>query len=211
MVKYLNNYQMAKLNEVLYKTINFDYSDNITNKEYLDRFLNAKKLEGISNKTLINYKRYVLKMYESINKDVRIIDANDIRTFLTDYQNKTGCINSSMENIRCSLASFFSWLEREDYILKSPIKKINKIKSDIKIKEIYSDEVLEKLRNICDNKRDLAIVDLLISSGIRVSELVHINISDLNFDIVLVRCLVKETKKEKYILMLKQNYIFKNI
>lgn len=182
MIKYLNNFQMSKLNEVLYKTINFDYSDDISNKEYLERFLNAKKLEGISKKTLINYRRYILKMYDSIMKDVRIIDANDIRKFLTDYQSKTGCINSSMENIRCSLASFFSWLEKEDYILKSPIKKINKIKSDIKIKEIYSDETLEKLRNVCDNKRDLAIVDLLISSGIRVSELVNINISDLNFD-----------------------------
>lgn len=182
MVKYLNNFQMSKLNEVLYKTINFDYSDNISNKEYLERFISAKKLEGISNKTLINYKRYVLKMYDSINKDIRIIDANDIRKFLTEYQNKTGCINSSMENIRCSLASFFSWLEREDYILKSPIKKIHKIKSDIKLKEIYSDESIEKLRNICGNKRNLAIIDLLISSGIRVSELVRINISDLNFD-----------------------------
>ena len=182
MIKYLNNFQMSKLNEVLYKTIDFDYSDDLSNKEYLERFLNAKKLEGISNKTLINYKRYVIKMFDSINKDVRIIDANDIRTFLTDYQNTTGCINSSMENIRCSLASFFSWLEREDYILKSPIKKIHKIKSDIKIKEIYSDEAIEKLRNICSNRRDLAIIDLLISSGIRVSELVHINISDLNFD-----------------------------
>ena len=182
MIKYLNNFQMSKLNEVLYKVIDFDYSDDISNKEYLERFLNAKKLEGISNKTLNNYKRYVLKMYDAINKDVRIIDANDIRKFLTDYQNKTGCINSSMENIRCSLASFFSWLEKEDYILKSPVKKINKIKSDIKLKEIYSDESIEKLRNICNNKRDLAIIDLLISSGIRVIELVRINISDLNFD-----------------------------
>ena len=182
MVKYLNNFQMSKLNEILYKTIDLDYSDNISNKDYLDRFLSAKKLEGISNKTLINYERYILKMYDSVKKDIRIIDANDIRKFLTDYQSKTNCINSSMENIRCSLASFFSWLEREDYILKSPIKKIHKIKSDVKIKEIYSDEAIEKLRNTCDNERDLAIIDLLISSGIRVSELVHINISDLNFD-----------------------------
>lgn len=182
MIKYLNNYQMSKLNEVLYKTIDFDYSDNISNKEFLERFLNAKRLEGISNKTLVNYERYILKMYDSVMKDIRIIDANDLRKFLSDYQNATGCINSSMENIRCSLASFFSWLEKEDYILKSPIKKINKIKSDIKIKEIYSDETLEKLRNTCNNKRNLAIIDLLISSGIRVSELVHINIFDLNFD-----------------------------
>ena len=93
MVKYLNNFQMSKLNEILYKTIDLDYSDNISNIDYLERFLSAKKLEGISSKTLINYERYILKMYDSVKKDIRIIDANDIRKFLTDYQTKTNCIN----------------------------------------------------------------------------------------------------------------------
>ena len=181
MNRYLNNYQMSKLHEVLYKKLEVNNCE-ISNDEYVIKFINSKKLEGCSELTIKNYKMHINKMLLYLNKDIRTIETDDIRNFLSYYQSNNNCSNSTIDGVRRSLSSFFSFLENEDYIVKSPIKRIHKIKTEYIIKEIYSDEVMEKLRNSCTNIRNLAIIDLLASSGMRISELVNLNIDDINFE-----------------------------
>lgn len=181
MNRYLNNYQMSKLHEVLYKKLEVNNCE-ISNDEYVIKFINSKKLEGCSELTIKNYKMHINKMLLYLNKDIRTIETDDIRKFLSYYQSNNNCSNSTIDGVRRSLSSFFSFLENEDYIVKSPIKRIHKIKTEYIIKEIYSDEMMEKLRNSCTNIRNLAIIDLLASSGMRISELVNLNIDDINFE-----------------------------
>ncbi len=181
MNRYLNNYQMSKLNEVLYKRLDLD-EEEISNEEYLNKFINSKRLEGCSNLTLKNYTIHVSKLFNYLNKDIRTMDTEDLRNYLSYYQSKNNCNNLTIDEVRRALSSFFTFLEVEDYIVKSPVRRIHKIKTDILVKETYSDEVLEKLRNNCSNIRNLAIVDLLASSGVRISEFVNLNIEDINFE-----------------------------
>ena len=181
MNRYLNIYQMSKLNEALYKRL--DSNDNeISNKDYLDKFINSKRLEGCSDLTIKNYDTHIMKLFEYLNKDIRTMDTEDIRDYLSYYQGINNCNNITIDGVRRSLSSFFTFLEEEDHIVKSPTKRIHKIKTDILVKETYSDEVLERLRNNCKNIRNLAIIDLLASSGMRISELVNLNIEDINFE-----------------------------
>lgn len=181
MNKYLNNYQMSKLHEVLYKRIEIQ-EDEVSNEEYVEKFINSKKLEGCSKLTIKNYKIHINKMLSYLNIDIRTIDTDDIRKFLSYYQSNNNCNNMTIDSVRRSLSSFFAFLEEEDYIIKNPIRRIHKIKTDILIKETYTDEFMEKLRNSCTTIRNLAIIDLLASSGIRVSELVNLNRDDINFE-----------------------------
>lgn len=181
MNRYLNNYQMSKLNEVLYKRLDLD-EEEISNEEYLNKFINSKRLEGCSNLTLKNYTIHVSKLFNYLNKNIRTMDTEDLRNYLSYYQSKNNCNSLTIDGVRRSLSSFFTFLEVEDYIVKSPVRRIHKIKTDILVKETYSDEVLEKLRNNCSNIRNLAIIDLLASSGVRISELVNLNIEDINFE-----------------------------
>ena len=74
----------------------------------------------------------------------------------------------TLDNVRRILSSFFAWLEDEDYIVKSPVRRIHKVKTGKTVKETYTDESLEMMRDHCDNTRDLAMIDLLASTGIRV-------------------------------------------
>ena len=181
MNRYLNNYQMSKLNEVLYKRLDLD-EEEISNEEYLNKFINSKRLEGCSNLTLKNYTIHVSKLFNYLNKDIRTMDTEDLRNYLSYYQSKNNCNSLTIDGVRRSLSSFFTFLEVEDYIVKSPVRRIHKIKTDILVKERYSDEVLEKIRSNCSNIRNLAIIDLLASSGVRISELVNLNIEDINFE-----------------------------
>ena len=121
-------------------------------------------------------------MNEKIDMSITYMTTDDLRTYLTDYQKMNNCSKASVDNIRRNLSSFFSWLEEENYILKSPMKRIHKIKTDKVIKETYSDETLELLRDNCTSLRDLAIIDLLSSTGMRVGELVKLNINDIDFE-----------------------------
>ena len=181
MNRYLNNFQMSKLQEVLNKKIEIQ-EDEISNEEYVEKFINSKKLEGCSKLTIKNYKIHINKMLSYLNIDIRTIDTDDIRRFLSYYQSNNNCNNTTIDGVRRSLSSFFAFLEEEDYIIKNPIRRIHKIKTDILIKETYTDEVLEQLRNNSSSIRNLAIIDLLASSGMRVSELVNLNIDDINFE-----------------------------
>ena len=187
MNSYLNNFQLEKLNEILeYNFYNYDVIEiDKSRKEldnYTDLFLASKKVEGCSERTLNYYESTIDNMLIEINKSVKIIDTNDLREYLTKYQKKNNCSKVTIDNVRRILSSFFSWLEDEDYIIKSPIRRIHKIKTSKVVRETYTDETIEKLRDSCEEIRDLAIIDFLTSTGVRVGELVKLNIEDINFE-----------------------------
>ncbi len=184
MADYLNVSQMKKLQEVLLQT----FSENqmpkkeISNNDYLQLFLDAKKIEGCSVRTIQYYSSTIERMFQDIKQPIRKISTEEIRKYLVDYQKINNCSKVTVDNIRRNISSFFSWLEEEDYILKSPMRRIHKIKTKQPVKEIISDEAIELLRDNCECPRDLAMIDLLYSTGIRVGELVNLNISDVDFE-----------------------------
>ncbi len=184
MAEYLNVSQMKKLQEVLLRTFSEKEATkkDISNQEYLKLFLDAKKIEGCSDRTIHYYRTTVEKMFLSVETSVRKMTTEEIRHYLVEYQQMNGCGKVTVDNVRRNISSFFSWLEEEDYILKSPMKRIHKIKTKQQVKETISDEAIEQLRDCCKCYRDLAIVDLLYSTGIRVGELVNLNISDIDFE-----------------------------
>lgn len=188
MLPYLNNAQFEKLQEVLqYLLFNYEITENRTNDgdtqtDFVELFIAAKKIEGCSEKSLKYYKKTITTMLESVNKSIKHIVTDDIRAYLTDYQEKKNAGKVTIDNIRRILSSFFSWLEDEDYILKSPVRRIHKVKTTKVVKDIYSDETLELMRDNCTTKRDLAMIDLLASSGMRVGELVSLDREDINFN-----------------------------
>lgn len=184
MAEYLSISQMKKLQEVLLKNMK-EQEDSIsetTNYDYLEMFIAAKKIEGCSDRTVAYYKVTVEHLLKCIDTPIRKITTDEIRSYLAKYQEKGGCSKTTVDNIRRNISSFFSWLEEEDYILKSPMKRIHKIKTVQPVKETISDELIERLRDACLCKRDLAMVDLLYSTGIRVGELVRLNVDDISFE-----------------------------
>jgi len=184
MSEFLSVSQMKKLQEVMLSTFSEKEPEKkqISNEEYLEMFLDAKTIEGCSERTIQYYRVTIKKMFESVTEIVRKITTEDMRTYLSEYQKLNNCSKVTVDNVRRNISSFFSWLEEENHILKSPMKRIHKIKTNQQVKEIINDEDIEKLRDKCTCKRDLAIVDLLYSTGIRVGELVNLNISDINFE-----------------------------
>lgn len=151
------------------------------NDGLLKAFLSAKRIEGCSEKSLKYYEATVQAMLEKIMLPIREISTDSLRGYLADYQQERGSSKVTIDNMRRIFSSFFGWLEDEDYILKSPVRRIHKIKTDKPIKETFTDESLELLRDACDEIRDLAMIDLLASTGMRVGELVRLNREDINF------------------------------
>ena len=192
LLRYLDNAQMEMLHRTLKSCLDnvtfimqedsiqdiFEYS----NMELIDKFIASKEIEGCSKGTTQYYKSTLVMLENRTDIHFTHMTTDHLRTYLTDYQKINNCSKVSIDNIRRNLSSFFSWLEEENYILKSPMKRIHKIKTDKVIKETLSDESLECLRDSCDNLRDLAIIDLLASTGMRVGELVNINIEDIDFE-----------------------------
>lgn len=152
------------------------------NKDLLDSFLSAKKIEGCSDKTLIYYRSTIEHLFESVDIMAYHIETADIRRYLVEYQVQKGSSKVTIDNMRRIFSSFFAWLEDEDYIAKSPVRRIHKVKTDSLVKEVLTDEQLEQLRDNCSEKRDLALIDLLTSTGIRVGELVNLNRKDIDFN-----------------------------
>lgn len=138
-------------------------------------------MEGCSEKSVKYYKSTIENMLKVIKKPINSITTKELREYLADYQNKSLCSKVNLDNIRRILSSFFSWLEEENYVLKNPVRRIHKIRTGRVVKEIYSDETLEILRDSCMDLRDLAMIDLLNSTGMRVGELVKLNIKDIDF------------------------------
>lgn len=189
----LTDYQLNKLKESL--IINFEKvefiikTDELKHQEELDEnrkmiesFISSKQVEGCSNRTVKYYKEIIDKFNENFDKSIKKITTEEIRNYLSDYKDNSSCGSTTIDNIRRVLSSFFSWLEDEDFIIKSPIRRIHRIKTPTVVKEILTDENLENLRDKCENVRDLSLVELLISTGMRVGELVNLNINNLNFE-----------------------------
>lgn len=180
LLRYLDNAQMEMLHRTLKSCLDnvtfimqedsiqdiFEYS----NMELIDKFIASKEIEGCSKRTTQYYKSTLVMLENRTDIHFTHMTTDHLRTYLTDYQKINNCSKVSIDNIRRNLSSFFSWLEEENYILKSPMKRIHKIKTDKVIKETLSDESLECLRDSCDNLRDLAIIDLLASTGMRVGD-----------------------------------------
>ena len=183
MSAYLSIAQMKKLQEVIEKTFSENElcHQNISNEEFMEMFLTAKKIEGCSERTIKYYRVTTIHLLNYLKEPIRKVTTETMRQYLVDYQKINNCGKTTIDNIRRNISSFFSWLEEEDYILKSPMRRIHKIKTKKKVKNIISDEEIEKLRDSCDNIRDTAMVDLLYSTGIRVGELVRLNREDINF------------------------------
>ena len=188
MLPVLDNAQLKQLKQVMGQAL---WHDKVTvmkikpeeddSKELIGMFIAAKKIEGCSEKTLKYYQTTIDAMVSSLGKSVRHILTEDLRAYLIEYQSRKKSSRVTIDNIRRILSSFFSWLEDEDYIIKSPVRRIHKVKTASNIKETYTDEDLEKMRDNCDELRDLAMIDMLASTGMRVGEMVLLNRDDINF------------------------------
>ncbi len=184
MSEVLSAKDLYALQIVLQKKLNTQNNQTYpyTNIEYMDMFISAKRIEGCSERTLAYYKATIEHMLSIIVMPLRQVNTDDLRAYLAEYQLRNNCSKTTVDNIRRNLSSFFSWLEAEDYIIKSPIRRIHKIRTGSKVKETLSEECIERLRDSCLHIRDLAMIDLLYSTGIRVGELVNLNIGDINFE-----------------------------
>lgn len=182
MMPHLSNDQLALLKNVLEGVMLKKSDDSENDGDLVESFIDAKRLEGCSERTLSFYRNTINKMCESIDKRIKAITTEDLRCYLSGYQNSNSVSKVTIDNIRRNLSSFFSWLEDENYILKSPVRRIHRIKASTSVKETYSDEELEKLRDSCAEIRDLALIDILASTGMRVGELVRLNRADIDFN-----------------------------
>lgn len=186
MASILNNEQKEKLKEVLLYTfynievisIKDELVEDTT--DYAKMFIAAKRIEGCSERTLNYYETTIKTMVEKLSKKVNSIETEDLRNYLSEYQAKNNCSKVTIDNVRRILSSFFAWLEDEDYIMKSPVRRIHKVKATQTVKETYTDEELEEMRDACIEIRDLAMVDFLASTGVRVGELVNLDRVDID-------------------------------
>ena len=188
MLTHLDNKQMEQLHKVLtyylrgVATSSEYREDDDCNENQIAKFIAAKRVEGCSSKSLRYYESTLNNMLIAVNKPVNRITTDDLRQYLDMYQQKGGAGKVTIDNIRRILSSFFSWLEEENLILKSPVRRIHKVKTGTTVKETYTDEALEIMRDHCGTSRDLAMIDLLASTGMRVGELVKLNCADIDFE-----------------------------
>ncbi len=189
----LNTYQLDKLKQTLiYKFEDFEIvikndetkrqKEKEENNTLISMFISAKEVEGCSKRTTKYYREIIERLIENLEKSIKLITTDDIRQYLSQYKEETKCSSVTIDNVRRVFSSFFSWLEDEDYILKSPVRRIHKVKSPVVIKETFSDENIEKMRDECSNIRNLTMIEMLTSTGMRVGELVNLNIEDINFE-----------------------------
>ena len=186
MLKVIDNSQLEILHHTLTACLShYDIAESSITQEnepdFVEMFLAAKRIEGCSEKSLLYYKSTIDKMLAMIGKSAIHITTDDLRGYLSDYQEKKHSSKVTIDNIRRILSSFFSWLEDEDYIIKSPVRRIHKVKTAKTVKETYSDEDLERMRDGCEEIRDLAMIDMLSSTGMRVGEMVTLNRDDIDF------------------------------
>ena len=179
----INNKQLEELKIILIDEFSEENEEDKgkSNEQLKKLFIDAKRLEGCSDKTILYYVSTIETMITKINKSIVEIETEDLRTYLSDYQINNNSSKVTIDNIRRILSSFFSWLENENYIIKSPVRRIKKVKAPSIVKETYTDEELETMRDNVEALRDLVLIDILASTGMRVGELVKLNIEDINF------------------------------
>lgn len=182
MSRLLDCVQLKALRRELEAALGASASPGVSNEDLLGLFVTAKQVEGCSQKTLDYYQNTLAMMTASLDKPYTQVTSDDLRAYLNDYERSRSSSKVTIDNIRRIMSSFFSWLEDEDYIVKSPVRRIHKVKTATKAKEVLSDEDLVTLRDSCATKRDLAIVEILASTGIRVGELVNLDRSDVNLN-----------------------------
>ena len=189
MLPYLNNEQLMHLRDAMAETLEgatFTYDGSAIpvaeETDAVEAFITAKRIEGCSEKTLSYYRKTIESLIAGVGKAVQQVATDDLRRYLINYQVQRRSSKVTIDNIRRILSSFFSWLEDEDYILKSPVRRIHKVKTGTNIKETYSDEALELMRDNCTELRDLAMIDMLASTGMRVGEMVLLNREDIDFN-----------------------------
>lgn len=184
MTDMLSPVQLKRLQEVLVWRLSEEEKHKVdySNADYLEMFLAAKKLEGCSDRTIEFYRYTIIKIFDKLDIPIIKISTEHLRKYLVEYQQEHNCSKTTIDNIRRNVSSFFSWLEEEDYIIKSPVKRIHKVKTTQRVKSVITDECIERLRDGCNEIRDLAMFDFLLSTGIRVGELVNLNIKDINFE-----------------------------
>ncbi len=168
-----------------------------TNEQALSLFIDAKRIEGCSERTLKYYQITLKHFFKSMTKHYLIVETEDIRKYLSDYKQKTNASKVTIDNVRRVISSLFTWLEAENYITKSPTRRIHKVKTGKVVKETYSDEMMERIRQNTSNIRDLCIIDFLYSTGVRVGELIRINKTDLNLEARECVVLGKGNKQRK--------------
>ena len=188
MLNVLDNEQLSQLRKVLdytFRNVSVTEKESLhtesNNATLIDNFIAAKKVEGCSDKSISYYKSTIVNDLKRIGKEVVHVTTDDLRGYLNGYQTESGASKVTVDNIRRILSSFFSWLEEENYIVKSPVRRIHKVKVGKTVKETYTDEALEQMRDHCSNARDLALIDLLASTGMRVGELVRLNRDDIDY------------------------------
>ena len=188
MLPILDNGQLSQLRKVLeytFRNISVTEKESMnaesSNQVLVENFVAAKKVEGCSEKSISYYKSTINNALAKIDKEVVHVTTDDLRNYLNVYQETSGASKVTVDNIRRILSSFFSWLEEENYIVKSPVRRIHKVKVGKTVKETYTDEALEQMRDHCTTTRDLALIDLLASTGMRVGEVVRRNKSDIDY------------------------------
>lgn len=188
MLNVLNNEQLSQLRKVLEYTFrNVSVTENASNdsqdsnSELVTNFLSSKSVEGCSENTIAYYRSTINNALAKVDKKITHVTTDDLRNYLNNYQRESGASKVTVDNIRRILSSFYAWLEDENYIVKSPVRRIHKVKTGKTVKETYTDEALEEMRDHASNCRDLAMIDLLASTGMRVGELVKLNRQDIDF------------------------------
>lgn len=171
-----------------------EYNDSM--RKLKDMFLATLLIENKSKRTIEQYNLHLTQFAEFFTyKEVKDIDATDIRNFLYAYKQSRGISNISLNNKRSAISSFFSWLVDEEYIDKDPTRKIKKIKATKKKKKAFTADEMERMRIACTDIRDRALIEMLACTGCRVSELSNIRLNDVDFLRKKVRIVGKGDKE----------------
>jgi len=172
-------------------------------------FLAVKRLDGLSPKTLYNYKLILERFYMYFVKPINTITTNDIRMYLLVVQRKGNLKQTSMGTIICSLRSFFNWLFREEIIVSNPMARVVTPKTEKRLRHALDQEELEILRQVCISDRERAILEFLVSTGCRLSEAVQVNLEDINWSEKSLRVIGKGNKERKVYFSVKSKVLLK--